>query len=73
MWLNKHESERWLNLLENMQKEIKEGHQREMMLQKQFINIAKQFPRLTDDFNYCAECSMFHYPGQHIKQKEVEP
>lgn len=66
MWLNRKESDRWLNLFEGMQKEIMESHKRELFLQKQFINVAHLVPKITDDFKYCNECSMFHYPGQHI-------
>ena len=70
MWLTKRESEKALSFLETLLKDIQEGHRRELLLQKQFITIAKRYPKITDDFCYCNECSMFHYPGQHVKQQE---
>ena len=74
MWLNKRESEKALSFLQQMQKDLEESHKRELFLQKQFITIAHRFPVVVDDFKYCAECSMFHYPGQHLyfKGEKVE-
>jgi hypothetical protein len=72
MLMSKKESERWFTLFEGMQKEIIEGHKRELFLQKQFINIAHLYPKVTHDFKYCDECRMFHYPGQHLKKDTVE-
>jgi|WetSurMetagenome_2_1015567.scaffolds.fasta_scaffold22392_12 hypothetical protein len=69
MWLNKKESEKALSFLMEIQKSLEESHKRELFLQKQFINVAHLFPKIIDDFNYCNECSLFHYSGQHFKQE----